>query len=349
MTVKIVKKETKKAPAKKAPAKKVSAPAPAKPAAQPKRSGLGKGLGALIDAPAAPVKTRAPIAPLATIIPTAEPVNEALAGSILTVPTTEVFRSPWQPRQTFDEVALRELADSIKANGIIQPLVCRKLADGRFELIGGERRLRAATLAGLTHVPIILVEAEDRRAAELAIVENIQRADLNVIEEAEGYRTLSERFNLTQAEVAERVGKARPSITNALRLLSLPDETKAMVADGRLSAGHAKVLLALESTEDQIRIGRRAVAEALSVRAVERIVEGILVPVAKPRPAKFDIPAAHLRDLTDRLHAFFGSAVRLIPGRTFANGRHAHGTLEVDFFNNDELDRILSLLGIEME
>ncbi len=311
------------------------------------RGGLGKGLGALIDAPK-PIKPQAPIAPIANI-PLPPPVNETIAGSVLTVPIAEVLRSPWQPRQTFDESALRELADSIKANGIIQPLVCRKLTDGRFELIGGERRLRASTIAGLTHVPIILVEAEDRRAAELAIVENIQRADLNVIEEAEGYRTLSERFHLTQAEVAERVGKARSSVTNALRLLGLPDETKAMVADGRLSAGHAKVLLALETPEDQIRVGRRAVAESLSVRTIERIVETILVPPAKPRPAKFDIPAAHLRDLTDRLHAFFGAAVRLTPGRTFANGRHAHGTLEVDFYNNDELDRILTLLGIEME
>ena len=214
----------------KKPAPKASPTPKAKPAA--KHAGLGRGLDALIAHPEPTAKgTVRP--PIAAIAKPAAPANERLAGSVLTVPVTEIVRSPWQPRQSFDENALRELADSIKANGIIQPLVCRKLSDGRFELIGGERRLRAAGLAGLTHVPVILVEAEDRKAAELAIVENIQRADLNAIEEAEGYRTLADRFGLTQGEVAERVGKARPTIVNALRLLDLPDETKAMVASPR--------------------------------------------------------------------------------------------------------------------
>lgn len=320
-------------------------PAPAKGHAEPRR-GLGRGLGALIDAP---VPVRPVLRP--AIAPIAKPAvpNERLAGSVLTVPVTELERSPWQPRQTFDEAALRELADSIKANGIIQPLICRKRDDGRFELIGGERRLRAAMLAGLTHVPLILVDAEDRRAAELAIVENIQRADLNAIEEAEGYRTLSERFGLTQGEVAERVGKARPSVTNALRLLELPDETKTMVADGRLSAGHAKVILGLARTEDRIRLGRKAVAENLTVRALERMVAAANAPSPERRPAKADLPPDHLRALTDRLHAFFGTAVRLTPGRTLPNGRHTKGLLEVDFYDNDDLDRILSLLGIRMD
>ena len=171
-----------------------------------RHAGLGRGLGALIDAPAAPAKVVArpaltalgkkigkpeekveqPVQRVQAVAAPAEVPSERLLESVLRVPITEVVRSPWQPRQTFDEAALQELADSIKANGIIQPLVCRKLADGHFELIGGERRLRASMIAGITHVPVILVEAEDRRAAELAIVENIQRADLNAIEEAEG-------------------------------------------------------------------------------------------------------------------------------------------------------------------
>lgn len=321
-------------------------PAPKAKHAPAKHAGLGRGLDALIDRPKTPGK--APVRPpLAPIAKPAQP-DGRLAGSVLTLPAAEIVRSPWQPRQTFDEEALRELADSIKANGIIQPLVCRKLADGRFELIGGERRLRAAALAGLTHVPVILVEAEDRKAAELAIVENIQRADLNAIEEAEGYRTLAERFGLTQGEVAERVGKARPTVVNALRLLDLPDETKAMVADGRLSPGHAKVLLALARTEDRIRLGRRAVSENLTVRALERAVAQLASPIA-PRAAKSDLPAAYLRDLTDRLHAHFGTAVRVTPGRTLPNGRHAKGTLEVDFYDNADLDRILDLLGVRMD
>ncbi len=316
------------------------------PKAPARKMGLGRGLGALIDNPT-PVKpiVRAPIAtiPKTTIIP-----NEKLAGSVLTVPVTEIVKSPWQPRQTFDEGALKELADSIKTNGIIQPLVCRKLSDGRFELIGGERRLRAAMLAELTHVPLILVEAEDRKAAELAIVENIQRADLNAIEEAEGYHTLAEKFGLTQSEVAERVGRARPSVANALRLLELPDETKAMVADGRLSAGHAKVLLGLARTDDRIKLGRKAVAESLTVRALERAVAAINTP-APTKTAKADLPQAYLRDLTDKLHAYFGTAVRVTPGRTLPNGRHAKGLLEVDFYNNDDLDRILAILGVRMD
>ncbi|MEG1552476.1 MAG: ParB/RepB/Spo0J family partition protein [Kiritimatiellia bacterium] len=322
------------------------APAPTSKSAPAKRNhgGLGKGLGALIDAP---TSIKPVIRP--AIASFAKAINEKLTGSILTIPVTEVMRSPWQPRQIFDETALRELADSIRANGIIQPLVCRKLKDGRFELIGGERRLRAAMLAEQTHVPVILVEAEDRKAAELAIVENIQRADLNAIEEAEGYRTLSDRFKLTQAEVSERVGKARASVANAMRLLELPDETKVMVADGRLSAGHAKALLGLASAEAQIRLGRRAVAESLTVRAVERIVATANAPVVAHKVPKADIPESYLRDLIDRLHAFFGTAIRLTPSRTLPNAHHAKGTLEVDFYNNDDLDRILTLLNIRMD
>lgn len=338
-----MKNQPKKTVKKIAPAKR----AQARPAAESRR-GLGRGLGALIDAPALTRPTVRPaIAPIAK--PMMPATNERLTGSVLTVPVTEIERSPWQPRQTFDEAALRELADSIKANGIIQPLVCRKREDGRFELIGGERRLRAAMLADLKHVPVILVEAEDRKAAELAIVENIQRADLNAIEEAEGYRTLSERFGLTQGEVAERVGKARPSVANALRLLELPDETKAMVADGRLSAGHAKVILGLAHTEDRIRLGRKAVAENLTVRTLERLVAAANNPAPERRPSTADLPPEYLRDLTDRLHAFFGTAVRVTPGKTLPNGRHAKGMLEIDFYDNDDLDRILGLLGIKMD
>lgn len=314
--------------------------------------GLGRGLSALIDAPIVPQRAAVPLIPRPDQPTETEARSSAEArtsGSVLTVPVTEIDRSPWQPRQFFDDVALRELTDSIKANGIIQPLVCRKLENGRFELIGGERRLRAAMQAGLTHVPLILVEAEDRKAAELAIVENIQRADLNAIEEAEGYRTLSEKFGLTQSEVAERVGKARPSVTNALRLLELPDETKTMVADGRLSAGHAKALLGLARTEDRIRLGRRAVAENLTVRAVERAVMLVNMPPPERRPAQEDLPPEYVRELSDRLHAFFGTAVRLTSGKTLANGRHMKGMLEIDFYNNDDLDRILTLLGIVID
>lgn len=333
------------------PTPKAARPAAAKPT---KHTRLGRGLDALIatpgdaPSPAARPAVRPPVAAIAKPEPgPAKP--EPTEGGILKVPTTEIVRSPWQPRQTFDEAALTELADSIKANGIIQPLICRKLPDGRFELIGGERRLRAAGLAGLTHVPVILVEAGDRKAAELAIVENIQRADLNAIEEAEGYRMLVEEHGLTQAEVAEQVGRARASVANSLRLLELPDETKAMVADGRLTPGHAKVLLALDKPEDRVRLGRRAVSENLSVRTLERLVAQANAPDAPARVAKDDLPPAYLRDLTDRLHAHFGTAVRVTSGRTLPNGRHAKGTLEIDFYGNADLDRLLALLGVTLD
>ena len=327
-------------------------PKAAKPAAKPaKHARLGRGLDALIDAPTQPIRpaVRPPLAAIAKPEPPAPAPGRPEAGSVLTVPASEIVRSPWQPRQTFDEAALNELADSIKANGIIQPLICRRLPDGRFELIGGERRLRAAGLAGLTHVPVILVEAGDRKAAELAIVENIQRADLNAIEEAEGYRMLVEEHGLTQAEVAEQVGRARATVANALRLLELPDETKAMVADGRLSPGHAKALLGLLRPEDRVRLGRRAVSEGLTVRALERLVAQANTPQPPLRAPQSDLPPAYLRDLTDRLHAFFGTAVRVQPGRTLPNGRHAKGTLEVDFYGNADLDRILALLGVKVD
>ena len=232
-----------------APKKADKTAAPARPAApsaphRHHKPGLGRGLGALISHPATvPHPTAA--APLA--MPAASPAHAPdtvmPAGPqsqkwVLEIPAGEIMRSPWQPRQTFDEEALRELAESIRANGVIQPLICRKNGDNRFELIAGERRLRAAIEAGIAKVPIILVDAEDRRAAEMAIIENIQRQDLNVIEEAEGYRTLAETFTLTQQEVADRVGKARASVANALRLLELPDEVKQLVGSGLLSTGY---------------------------------------------------------------------------------------------------------------
>ena len=315
--------------------------------------GLGRGIDALLGDQSSAEAVKAPVRPALTgIVRPAVPAQipaDSPANCVLTVPVTEIDRSPWQPRQSFDEAALKELSDSIRVNGIIQPLVCRRLPTGRFELIGGERRLRAAMTAELKHVPVILVDAEDRRAAELAIIENIQRADLNAIEEAEGYRTLAEHFHLTQSEVAERVGKPRPSVANAMRLLDLPDETKAMVADGRLAPGHAKVLLGLQVTEDRIRLGRRAVAESMTVRALERAVQMINNPPPVRRLPQADLPETYLRDLTDKLHAFFGTAVRLSPSKTMADGHHAKGTLEVDFFNNEDLDRILTMLGIRVD
>lgn len=335
------------------------------------RPGLGRGLGALIGhhhpTPTSqpPVIVSMPQQHLANILQPSESPVPATAMTVqlanatenghmvFEVPVAEIARSPWQPRQTFDEDALRELTESIKANGVIQPLICRKNKDGRYELIAGERRLRASLEAHLSKVPVILVDAEDRRAAEMAIIENIQRQDLNVIEEAEGYRTLAETFNLTQQDVADRVGKARASVANAVRLLDLPDEVKQLIGSGLLSTGHAKVLLGLSNATEQTLLGRKCVTEDLTVRALEKVIQRRKAASASDadprRTGKPDLPESYVRDLTDRLHKHFGTAVRLIPGITHANGKHTKGMLEIDFYDNDDLDRVLGLLGITLD
>ena len=334
--------------AKKAKHKKPTAPsakpAPSAPAAKHPRPGLGRGLGALIGAtPSA----HAPQLPKPTAAP-ASPTE--FANAIIEIPVAEIQRSPWQPRHVFDEDALRELSESIKANGVIQPLICRKNSDGRYELIAGERRLRAAIEAQLAKVPVILKDADDRHAAEMAIIENIQRQDLNIIEEAESYRTLAETFSLTQQDVAERVGKARASIANALRLLDLPDEVKHLLSSGLLSTGHAKVLLGLADTTEQTLLGRKCVNEELTVRSLEKLIQRRkAAPAADQRRGTPDIPDSYVRDLTDRMHRHFGTAVRLTSGVTHANGKHTKGILEIDFYDNDDLDRLLNIFGIKVD
>ncbi len=316
------------------------------------KPGLGRGMGALIPPPpAAPLAAAAKPPQQHPVFTTAAPAADA-QHTVFDVPVAEILRSPWQPRQNFNEDSLRELADSIKANGVIQPLICRKTTEGRYELIAGERRLRASIEAHVPKVPVILVDAEDRRAAEMAIIENIQRQDLNVIEEAEGYRTLAESFSLTQQDVADRVGKARASVANALRLLELPDEVKQLISGGLLSTGHAKVLLGLTDATEQTILGRKCVTEDLTVRTLEKLIQRRRAEaegIDTRRKGKPDLPDSYVRDLSDRLHKHFGTAVRLTPGVTHANGKHTKGLLEIDFYDNDDLDRILSLLGITLD
>lgn len=328
------------------------APAPRAPGRKP-RPGLGRGMDSLITPEATSHLGPSPSAKsLLARVPPAPLAPESGAPALLEVPVADIVRSPWQPRQHFDEEPLRELTKSIRAHGVIQPLICRRREDGGYELIAGERRLRAAIEAQLLKIPIILVEAENRQAAEMAIIENIQRQDLNAIEEAEGYRTLAESFNLTQQDVAERVGKARATVANALRLLDLPDEVKQLVGNGLLSPGHAKVLLGLDSITDQILLGRKCVTEELTVRALERLIKRRRTAVQLDglrQRAQPNLPPEYVQDLVDRLYRHFSTAIRLTPGVTHENGRHTKGTLEIDFFNNDDLDRILNILGITLD
>jgi ParB family chromosome partitioning protein len=264
------------------------------------------------------------------------------------VPVEQIRHNAFQPRRAFAPESLAELTDSIRAHGILQPLLVRAVAEG-YELIAGERRLRAARDAGLREVPVIILQTEDVGALELALVENLQREDLNPVEEAEGYRALGQRFGLTQEQISERVGKARASVTNALRLLQLPEEARDLLASGQLSAGHGKLLTGLEIAEEQLILARRAVEEDLSVRQLEELIRKMRRAPRRPRAARNDLPTSHVSHLCDLLHARLGTHVRLRSCRTYANGKKGKGTLEIDFYSNEDLDRILDILGIGEE
>lgn len=299
-----------------------------------KRQGLGRGLDTLIPKGTKPV-TEAKPAPAPATTPTR-------------IPLASIQRAAWQPRKEFDEASLAELAESITTHGILQPLLVRGI-EGGYELLAGERRLRAARLAGLKDVPVTIVTATDEQALEMALVENLQREDLNPIEEAEGYRSLTERFRLTQEDIAKRVGKGRASVANALRLLKLPETIRRMLSDGSLTTGHAKALLGLDIEAEQILLAQRVVKDQLSVRQTEQLVEHIKRGPRKPRAQRFDVPREHVAYLSEKLHQRFGSAVRVHPSRTFANGKKAKGSIEIDFYSSDDLDRILSIIGLELD
>ena len=267
--------------------------------------------------------------------------------TVLEIDAARIKASPWQPRRVFEDQALQELAESIKVHGIIQPLVCRTLPDGEYELIGGERRLRAALSVGLEKVPVLVMDTEDRQAAELALVENLQREDLNVIEEAEGYKALAEQFSLSQNEIAERVGKGRATVANTVRLLELPEEVKSMLSLGTLSTGHAKVLLSVEGDAARMELARQCLNEGLTVRALERRVQRKAEERIK-RPPVPDITPEYLKTLLEKLHEKFATSIRLIPSCVYANGHHGRGRLEIDYLDNDDLSRLLEILNIDM-
>jgi ParB family chromosome partitioning protein len=249
---------------------------------------------------------------------------------------------PLQPRKDFSPDTLRELADSIKEQGIVQPLIVRE-RDGHLELIAGERRWRAAQLLGLAEVPVILRQADDRAVLELALIENLQRENLNPLEEAHGYSQLIEQFQLKQEEVATKVGKSRAVVANALRLLRLPASIQTSIREGRLSVGHAKVILGLASELNQKAAAERIIKDGLSVRQTEGLVARLLAreagTVTKPGQITTLPRDAHVASLENRLRERLGTKVHL---------RYAHGkgALEVTFFSDAELERILEILGV---
>ena len=329
---------------------------------QQKRGGLGglghtgRGLDNLVNPAVVAVTT--PVIPPLTVPPTPASVVEP-KDEVLQVPPVDIERSPYQPRTEFKQETLQELADSIRTNGIIQPLTCRRRADGKLELICGERRMRAALLAGMKLVPVVLKQVDDATACTMTVTENAQRDDLNPIDEAEGYRVLAEKFNYTQAEVADRVGKSRTSVTHALRLLDLPDDVQDLLRKKAISTGHAKVLLSLDNAAEIRRLALECAPKpdprtgepvgGLSVRDLERQIAKEHAPVVEKKTATPDMPESYVRALTEEIHKTLGCAVRLKSAMKHANGRRTKGVLEIDFLDNDDLDRVLAMMGVKMD
>jgi ParB family transcriptional regulator, chromosome partitioning protein len=307
---------------------------------------LGRGLGALLgDTPVltkpAPAAAAAPAVPAQSAAPAPDTRER-----VQRVPLDRIRPCPLQPRKDFSAESLGELADSIKEQGIVQPLIVRERGD-YFELIAGERRWRAAQLLHLAEAPVIVRQADDRAVLELALIENLQRENLNPLEEAQGYAQLVGQFQLTQEETAARVGKSRTVVANALRLLKLPLAVQNFIRGGRLSVGHAKVILGLADEKLQQLAAERAVKEGLNVRQTEGLVARLQARKPGRGGAKLGaaIPApsdAHVADLEDRLREHFGTKVQL---------RYAHGkgAVEISFFSDAELERVLQILGVGPE
>ena len=281
-----------------------------------KKGGLGRGLDALFAD---------------------NSIEEIASTSAVKLKIMDIEPNRDQPRKIFDEDALAELADSIAKHGVIQPLLVRPMPDGSYQLVAGERRWRASRMAGLTEVPVVIKELSDDEAMALALIENLQREDLNAIEEAQGIKALMDTLSLTQDEAAERVGKSRPAVANALRLLKLPDSVIALVSDGKLSPGHARALLGFKDEQDIIETADLILEKGLTVRDVEKLVK------KRNKEPKAEKPAARRASYYDEVELaltdFLGRKVKVgtKPGKE-------SGVLEIDFFDKDDLTRLADAL-----
>lgn len=262
------------------------------------------------------------------------------------VATAKISRNPYQPRKDFNQESLQELVDSIRASGVLQPLLVRE-KEGGYELIAGERRLRASLQAGLERVPVRVMSITDEQALEIALVENLQREDLNPVDEAKGYRMLMDRFDLKQEEVAQRVGKARATVANSLRLLNLEERVQELISGGALASGHAKILAGFDIGEEQVMLAEMAAKQGFSVRQLEKEAGKRKRVPRKQRAFKPDISATHLKDLEDQLQKQLGTAVNIDASRTLSNGKRVTGRITIDYFDADELDRLLIILGVQ--
>lgn len=277
--------------------------------------GLGKGLNALITS---------------NLIEEGEQVKD--------VSVSEIRPNPYQPRKEFEQSAIEELADSIREHGIIQPLIVRKSIKG-YELVAGERRLRAAKLAGLKQVPVVVKAYTDQQLMEIALIENLQRENLNPLEEAEAYDKLIAHHDYTQEQLAKRIGKSRPHVANMLRLLQLPDSIRKMLAAAELTMGHARALLAVSDAEVQKQLANDVVKKSLNVRQLEELVKQLSVSreTKKKKPAKSE---PILIELEERLRTRFGTAVKIKKGAK-------RGKIEIDFYSQEDLQRIIEILNDE--
>lgn len=277
--------------------------------------GLGRGLNALLGDP------------------DLQPQGE---GSV-TLPISQVEPGLNQPRKRFDQEALADLAESIRIHGIIQPLTVRRLSTGYYQIIAGERRWRAAKLAGLTEVPAVIMEADDRKVMELGLIENLQREDLNPAEEARGYQTLMEEYGLTQEQVAQQMGKSRPAIANTLRLLALPEDILKLVEEGQLSAGHARAILGAPTPAMQRQAAKKVVEGQLSVRQTEALIKALQKQAQeKPKPAGEDL-SLYLGELEKDLSGRLGRKVKIAH-------RGKRGKIELEYYDSQDLEGLLALL-----
>ena len=276
--------------------------------------GLGKGLGALLGDFSE------------------EPLEQSAYREL---PVYKIEPNPDQPRREFDEEELQALADSITVHGVIQPLTVREMPSGYYQIIAGERRWRAARMAGLSDIPVVVIEADDRKAMELALIENLQRQDLNVVEEALGYQALIQEYGLTQEEAAERVGKSRPAVANTLRLLTLSDEVLEKLKQGALTAGHARAILSLKSEKKQQEAAQKIIALALSVRQAETLCKNM----NKEKPAKQEITFAvdYVAECEKTLSKHLGRGVKIINGKR-------KGRFELEFYGEEDLQNLLDAL-----
>jgi len=294
----------------------------------PKRRALGKGLESLL--PSRPAPATVPV-----IAAVAEPT-----GKPLEIPLDNIERNPFQTRTRFDEAQLTELTQSIAASGVVQPIVVRPLSEGRYQLITGERRWLASRKAGKATIPAIVRQASDEQTLEMTIVENLQRADLNPMEQARAYQRLSHDFKMTQEQMATRTGKERASVANFLRLLRLPETIQHKVESGDLSFGHARTLLALDSPESIIAAAQKVMALSLSVRQTESYVQGLINPEAKPKKeAKSTQPEdPNVREAQDRLQRTLGLKVHI-------EDKKGKGRVIIEYSGLEDFDSILTALG----